>query len=233
MPSEHSLKHLEPVSARMTVGDMVYLKLRDALAVGRFDPGEVLTIGAMAEVFQTSHMPVREALRRLTAEGALTLGASGSVRVPAIDRARLDDISAVRILLERRATEMAVATMNEAHLTRIEQLARAHAAAAGGHDLHNLLLRNRDFHFAIYRASGSDTLPPLIESLWLQYGPYMGLLSKSLNKADPGASQAPYTETHLAIVRAIRDGDASAAANGIEADIRSTQKELRTALAAL
>ncbi|MFV0387080.1 GntR family transcriptional regulator [Paracoccus sp. (in: a-proteobacteria)] len=221
------LTYLEPVSSRRTVGDMVYLKLRDALTVGRFDPDQVLTIGAMSEAFQTSHMPVREAMRRLTAEGALSVAASGSVRVPAVNRAHLDDIIEARVMLERRATERAVAAITDDGLRTIRQQAQAHAAADQS-DIHEMLLRNRDFHFAIYRASGSDVLPALIESLWLRYGPYMRLLSDRAAPAGGGHNQ--YTRGHLTIVEAIGRGDASAAAQGIEADIRGTQDQLRRVL---
>lgn len=70
---------LKPVGARRTVQDQVYEQLRDALISGAFLAGESFTISALSERFKTSHMPVREALRRLAAQNALRISATGTV----------------------------------------------------------------------------------------------------------------------------------------------------------
>ncbi len=68
---------LSKVSSRTTVQDGVYEQLRQALMWGRFEPGQVITIPALSAEFGTSHMPVREALRRLAAENGLEIGRGG------------------------------------------------------------------------------------------------------------------------------------------------------------
>ena len=224
------LSHFEPVSSRATVGEAVYRELRDALSVGRFDPSQVLTIGAISEAFGTSHMPAREALRRLVAEGALNVGTGGSARVPGVDAKRLDDITEARVLLERRATVLAVAKADAEMIGEFDRLARIHAEVANHRDVFDMLLKNRAFHFAIYRASGSTVLPPLIESLWLQYGPYMRLLSDHLNTARNGGGHQAYADGHRLVVEAFRAADAEAAADAIEADIRRTRHQMRSPL---
>ena len=221
-----ALSHFEPVASRATVGEAVYRELRDALSVGRFDPSQVLTIGAISEAFGTSHMPAREALRRLVAEGALNVGTGGSARVPAVDAKRLDDITEARVLLERRATLLAVSQADTEMVNEIDRLARIHAEVANHRDVFDMLMKNRTFHFAIYRASGSAVLPPLIESLWLQYGPYMRLLSDHLNNARADGGHDVYAEGHRQIVNAFRAGDADAAADAIEDDIRRTRSQM-------
>ncbi|WP_417260717.1 GntR family transcriptional regulator [Celeribacter sp.] len=230
MRFKSSLSHLDPVASRSTVGDTVYRALRDALTVGRFDPSQVLTISAMSQAFQTSHMPVREALRRLTAEGALEVGSSGSARVPAVDRKRLDDIIEARVLLERKATMLAATWVTEDAVDELARLARIHSEVANHRDVHDMLLKNRDFHFAIYRASGSVVLPSLIETLWLQYGPYMRMLSDQLNSTWRDGDHKPYALGHMEIVEALRSHDADRAADEVEADIRRTQTQLQAAL---
>jgi len=60
-----------PLTARRTIQEVVYQRLSYALMTGQFDPGATLTISYLSELFGTSHKPVREALRRLTAENAL------------------------------------------------------------------------------------------------------------------------------------------------------------------
>ncbi|WP_306118043.1 MULTISPECIES: GntR family transcriptional regulator [unclassified Roseitalea] len=231
MSANPRFSHFKPVSSRMTVGETVYRELRDALSVGRFDPSQILTIGAISEVFNTSHMPAREALRRLVAEGALDLGTNGSARVPAVDAERLDDITEARVLLERRATQLAAERVDDDTIAEIDRLARIHAEVGNHRDIFDMLMRNRAFHFAIYEASGSTVLPPLIESLWLQYGPYMRLLSDHLELVHSKHGHEVYTAGHSDIVDALRDHDAGRAADAIEADIRRTRREMQSALA--
>ncbi len=225
------LENLVPVSGRVTVGDGVYQQLRDALTVGAFAPGQTLTIAAAAGALGTSHMPVREALRRLAAEGALEIRPNGSAHVPAVSRARLDDICRARILLERTATELAADHAAEAELDELARLARAHAEAARAQDIHDMLLRNRDFHFALYRASRSEVLPALIELLWLQYGPYMRMLSARLAPHMGGGGHEPFMQGHSAIVAALRAGKGRRAADEVAEDIRRTQQLLQEELA--
>ena len=100
---------LEPVATRSTVQDGVYLRLSEALMNGRLDPGQQLTIASIAEMCGTSHMPVREALRRLAAEGALEVASTGSAHVPAASRARLDDLCEARMINEGAAGTKAAA----------------------------------------------------------------------------------------------------------------------------
>lgn len=229
MTAPHS--PLRPVTARQTVADGVYRQLRDALIVGRFAPGESLTIGAMAEAVQTSHMPVREALRRLTAEGALEVGPGGSARVPEVTQDRLADIGRTRVALEGMAAELAAQRATAADCDALERLARAHAEAAQpGADFSAGLLTNRDFHFALYALSGSEVMPPLIERLWLQYGPFMRLLSARLAQQGIRRAQDPFKEGHAEIVEALRARDAAAVRAGIALDIGRTQNLLREAL---
>src|SRR5271155_5767889 len=97
---------LEPILSRLTIQDSVHQQLRHALMIGRFDPGQVMTIASLADSFGTSHMPVREALRRLAAENALEIAPNGSARVPFVTRGRLDDLCRARIAVEGLATEL-------------------------------------------------------------------------------------------------------------------------------
>jgi len=223
---------LRPVSARVTVADSVYQNLRQALILGRFDPGQVLTIGALADTFHTSHMPVREALRRLGAEGAVEIRANGSAYVPDVTADALEDISRARLALEGLATELAAERITEADLCALEELEARHAATARLRDVYEMLERNRDFHFAIYAAANSPVLMNLIESLWLRYGPFMRLLSQRIAPEMEQGTHEPFQQGHRDIVEAIRARDASRARDAICRDIEGTKSLLAEICAA-
>lgn len=218
---------LAPVSSRTTIGDGVYQQLRDALMVGRFDPGQTLTISALATTFGTSHMPVREALRRLAAENALEVSSGGSARVPAVSVARLDDLCRARVLVEALATEMATARMTPAILAQLETIVSEHEALSDEKHVYDMLDRNRAFHFAIYRQSGSEVLLQIIDSLWLRYGPYMRMLSTHIAPLLSTGLHEPFTHHHHAIIEAMRVGDSDTAKAEMVADINDTLSLLR------
>lgn len=232
MPKSLADAALRPVAARVTVADSVYQNLRQALILGRFDPGQVLTIGALADTFHTSHMPVREALRRLGAEGAVEIRSNGSAYVPDVTLDTLEDISRARLALEGLATELAAERISEGDLCALEELEARHAATARLRDVYEMLERNRDFHFAIYAAAHSPVLMNLIESLWLRYGPFMRLLSQRIAPQLERGTHEPFQQGHRAIVEAIRARDAAQARAGICRDIEGTRKLLAEICAA-
>lgn len=216
-----------PVRQRATIADNVYQELRMALVVGRFDPGQTLTISSLAEAFQTSHMPVREALRRLSAEGAVEIRGTGSAHVPEVTRAALDDICRARIALERLAITLAVENITAAEIAALERLEEEHTATSHLNDVYQMLDKNHQFHFSIYRAARSPTLVQLIDTLWLRYGPFMRMLSDHMAPQLERGVHEPFLHGHQAIVEAIRLGDAALAADLLQADIESTQTLLQ------
>ncbi|MCY1364285.1 HTH-type transcriptional regulator McbR [compost metagenome] len=87
--------------------EQLYQRLRDGLLAGHFQPGERLKIRDLASAWGTSPMPVRAALQRLVAEGALEGEQQRSVRVPAMTRERFEHLLQVRLALEGLAVESA------------------------------------------------------------------------------------------------------------------------------
>jgi DNA-binding GntR family transcriptional regulator len=223
---------LVPVRERQTIQESVYRQLRQTLMNGMYDPTQRLTIPSLAASFGTSHMPVREALRRLTAENALEQAANGSVFVPTVSRDKLDDLCRARIALEGLATELAVPHITASHLQQLEALRLAHEQAGVENGIYVSLARNQEFHFMIYRLSGSDLLPQMIEALWLRFGPYMRMLSHHLAPLLGTPEFRNGAENHHAAMAAFAAGDAAAARRAIETDITATQALLRPLIAA-
>ncbi|CAH1661048.1 GntR family transcriptional regulator [Chelatococcus asaccharovorans] len=221
-----AIDFLEPVSSRSTIQDGVYRQLRHALMSGHFEPGQTLTIAVLAETFRTSHMPVREALRRLTAENALVVVASGSAKVPTVSLAGLNDLCLTRISLETLAVKLAAARSTAEDRRRFAALMLEHEDAAAERNLARMLAQNQEFHFAIYDSCGSAVVVQFIQTLWLRFGPYMRMLS---NYIEPLLITGSYTPSshHRHLVAAIEAGDARAAAKAVKGDIETTQDLLR------
>jgi len=212
----------EPVKARQTVQDVVYRALHDALVIGRFEPGQVLTLDALSQSFGTSHMPVREALRRLVAESALELTASGSCRVPSVSRKRLDHLFDARFALEALAVERAVPFISDDLLRRLDKSCKAHQTVTRDDGVEALLRHNQEFHFLVYRASGSDVLPQLIGLLWLRLGPYLRMLSRAIEERIGTPEFANGSANHVDLIAALEARDTAAATAAINADMQAT-----------
>ena len=71
------------------MGGACTIELRDFLMVGGVQPGEKITLRELTSAFGTSLMPVREAVQRLAAEGALEVLPNRAIRVPLMTRARV------------------------------------------------------------------------------------------------------------------------------------------------
>jgi DNA-binding GntR family transcriptional regulator len=205
--------------ARDTVQDRVYAELGDALICGRLQPGQPLTIRDLAAAFDTSVMPVREALRRLIAEKALEGQAQRSVRVPPMTPERLADLRRTRLLVEGHAAELAAAHVTPALLTALIAADAAYIAAAETEDADAELLCNQRFHFTLYEACGSPSLLAIIRSLWLQSGPYIRTAVERHSDRHKPSQRGTRGSFHTKIVTALRKGDVAAVRRALEADL--------------
>jgi DNA-binding GntR family transcriptional regulator len=199
---------------RETVQERVRAALRDQLMRGGFEPGQKLKIADLATEFGTSAMPVREALNRLAAERAVEALPNRSVRVPALSQAALKDLREARFAIEGLAVERAAANMTADTLAVLRELIGAQSETDAEHSSRASAERNRAFHFTIYRQSASSVLLPIIESLWLQFGPYLRLASE---RFDGRAGRG--TNYHVELVEALARGDALGARAALERDI--------------
>lgn len=219
---------LSPVG-RVTLHDRVYGELRRSLIHGAFAAGEVLRIVDLAETLQTSTMPVREALGRLVSEQALEAMPNRSVRVPLIERRRLDDLAHARRLVEGEMVAMALPNLEEADFAALRTLTRDCEAAFRGDGpgkAHVTSEFNHAFHFRIYEAAGSAVLIPIVESLWLQSGPYVRMAATLHDemKGHPGV------HFHWVLIDALERRDRAAAVAALADDITYSFNLIRARL---
>lgn len=203
-----------PVIARLDPAKLrenAYFALRDAFTRGAFAPGDTLSLRVLAEQLGVSMTPVREAVRRLVAEGALIDTPSRTLMVPEFDARRAADLMAARLALEHLVLDQAMDRIDAAGVDALEAILRR---AKDGPDHIPDLIANHDFHFTLYRHSGSAVLVPVIEALWLQYGAYLNLI---INR--PSAGAIAEHSHHYEIIAALRARDRTAAHTALEADI--------------
>jgi DNA-binding GntR family transcriptional regulator len=147
-----------------SIPDVVYRQLRRDLARGVYKPGPI-RIRPLAERFGVSATPVREALRRLEAEGLVTLR-KNQIVVNSLSESELREVFAIRSELETFALRKGAETIRNDHelladLDRLVDLMDEHE-----HDLEEWRAANQEFHMRIYHTAGMPRLSSMIDSLW-------------------------------------------------------------------
>jgi len=199
----------------------VYQLLRNNLMCGRIEPGIALTIRGLAQILEVSPMPVREALHRLACEGAVEVKNNRRVIVPAMTAEKFRELSDLRILLETHAAEGALPYINEADIAALEQIDTRIDEAIDSNDVDNISLRNQAFHRYLYQANPFQISVPLIESLWLQLGPFSRIAISKLEKAY-------LVDRHVEALEALRQRNLFGLRRAIEADIRDGIASINT-----
>jgi DNA-binding GntR family transcriptional regulator len=207
------LSDVAPVM-RETVQTRVHQQLRHLLMVGRFQPGQALKIHDLAEVFGTSAQPIRESIRQLVAERALEALPNRSARVPLMDDLRLEDLRRTRLALEGLAAELSAERATPADVEALAKIVDDEVEADEQLHVESSVSRNLEFHFRLYRISGSTVLPPIIEGLWLQIGPNIRRAAENFDARDGRGA-----ELHIRTVEALTKGDIKGVRKAIEDDI--------------
>jgi DNA-binding GntR family transcriptional regulator len=199
--------------AQRASADRVYLALRRSLIEGRIIPGRPVTLRGIANDLGVSPTPVRAAVTRLVAERALFLSETRRVSVPQLSAEMLNELMQARLVLE---PEAAARALHHVDAKRIAELRRhddrLESCLASG-DVGGYMEANHAFHFGIYQAAPSLVFTPLIEQLWLQFGPFMRVVYGRVGTAK-------LVDQHEAALAAIERGDETGLRAAIAADIR-------------
>jgi DNA-binding GntR family transcriptional regulator len=180
--------------------DRVYRQLRSRIMHGDIAPGQPLTLRGIGKLYDVSMTPAREAVRRLVAEGALTMSQSGRVSTPALSNERIEELAALRALIE---VELATRALPRAHLALIERLQTINGAVAEAvahRDAVSYIRTNLEFHRTLYLRAQAPAMLAMAETVWLQMGPTMRALYGRLRRTDP-------PRYHRLIIAALRAGD--------------------------
>lgn len=199
----------------------VYQLLRSNLLCGRIEPGVALTIRGLAEILEVSPMPVREALHRLACEGGVEVKNNRRVIVPSMTSEKFNELCNLRILLETHAAETALPYIKEHDIKILEQVDARIDEAIEANDIDNISLCNQQFHRYLYSANPFQISVPLIESLWLQLGPFSRIAIKKLEKAY-------LVDRHAEALEALRKSNLFGLRRAIEADIRDGIASINT-----
>jgi DNA-binding GntR family transcriptional regulator len=203
--------------------EVTYARLRDMILFGHLAPGAPVTIQGLIADLGAGMTPVREAIRRLTAEGALLPQGNRRVAVPQLSAEMLDQVAFARLAIEPNLAARAASRLTSAQIDRLDAIdAKVNRAIDAG-NLPDYLAANHAFHFALYEAADAPVLLDLARSLWLRAGPSLRAVIDRF-----GRETAP--DLHREALAAMRVRDAKALAAAIERDIQQGVDHVRQAL---
>lgn len=187
--------------AAATAEEEAYRHVQQALRLGRYRPGERLIPEDIAAEIGMSRMPVREAFRRLAAEGLVVLRPNRGCIVAGLTLDELYEAFEMRSVLEGLAVRLAMPRIDEEVLDELEGLLdrMERAGRTGSSDW---VVRHQEFHGRIYALSERPKLIRQISALHVVIEPYMRIWFDYVDK--PLSAR----EEHAALIAALRSGDA-------------------------
>lgn len=204
-----------------TKAEVVYGEIRRRILSGALMPGAKVNQEALAPELGVSVTPVREAVRRLLAEGLVELEAHKTMVVAPLSLSELREIYEIRLRLEPYATAVSTPHASESDLDEIERLALTPLTG----DAVEQLRLNRTFHHAIYARCGNQLMIDTLDRLWERTDRYRMVLLR-----DTLASRGASTE-HVEIAAAVRRRDTEAVEELVRLHISTAAEGIEEILA--
>ncbi|MGB9881137.1 MAG: GntR family transcriptional regulator, partial [Anaerolineae bacterium] len=194
----------QPQVRYVTKVDMVHSILRENIIVGNLKPGSRLLQKEIANELGVSEIPVREALRRLQAEGLVTIIPHCGAEVTRPDPNEYREVLTIRAVLEGFAARMAIPHLTPADIEKLHRIVEEMRLAIESKDYETYSKLNKEFHSTMYAACKTRKLQEFITEIWERWGRSQGVFQLSPDRAKPSL------EEHEAILKAIeaKDGDA-------------------------
>lgn len=220
---QSSTTYVDENTQRIPIHQQVYQQLRELILFGELAPGQPVTIQGLVSELGAGMTPVREAIRRLTSEGALEFQGNRRVSVPTPTVSSIEELIVARRALEpelaaraaRKATAKDIDELNEIDL-------RLDLAISKG-DVGTYLRENYAFHAKLYDMADSPILTEIADGLWLRFGPSLRVVCGRM-----GTQNLP--DQHKEMLDALRVRDAEATAKAIDDDVVQGMEQMRQAL---
>ena len=211
------------LQTNIPVHEVVYRKLRDLILFGEIAPGQAVTIQGLVERLDAGMTPVREAIRRLTSEGALNFQGNRRIIVPVLSDKNMTELYFLRQTLEPRLTFLAAERAGKEDIARLTRIDSDLDRAIKTGDINQYLRKNYQFHSELYRLADAPILEAVADSLWLRYGP-------SLRVVCGRVGTLGLTDQHKETLAAMTAGNPQKASEAILADVTQGIDQIKSSI---
>jgi DNA-binding GntR family transcriptional regulator len=210
------------IRADRSLKERVYQSIREAIIDGELVPGSLYSVQTLADVFEVSRTPVREALIDLAAQGMVRFERNRGVRILETSIHDLEEILTLRLLLEVPATYRATQQINDATIRALEKELRAMGRAAEDGAEREVRQRDRRFHEILLEMSGNRRLTQYVDHLRDL------IMVRGYSTVGPDRSLETIVEEHREILARIQAKDPKGAATAMQEHVSRTGKLLLT-----
>ncbi len=186
----------------------VYTAIRERILFGELPPGSALTIQGLRTLTGAGMTPVREALRRLTSEGAVQMMDNRRICVPVLSRENVDELFFMRKMLEPELARRAAQNVSFSDIAFLKETDAALSAAIEEGDVAGFMRHNYAFHKTFYEKADAPIIEDTVDRLWLRFGP-------ALKVACERAGTDGVPRGHAELTEALVTGDVFGAARAI------------------
>ncbi len=219
----HEGQKLNEHMAKIPTHELVYRQIRDMILCGELEPGQAVTIQGLVSHLEAGMTPVREAIRRLTAESALVFQGNRRVSVPVLTLDEVNELAFARLAIEPKLAYWAASKLTVPQIGQLEQIDQDLNKAIARGDVRDYLYFNYQFHAQLYAVSGANILVSIADSLWLRMGPSLRVICGRY-----GTTNLP--DMHAGALSAMKRGDAQAVMDAIKADLEQGIDQVRASL---
>ncbi|AXT29355.1 GntR family transcriptional regulator (plasmid) [Ruegeria sp. AD91A] len=205
---------------KQSLPDVIANDLRERILSGELAEGETIRQEALAEEYDVSRMPIREALKRLNAEGLVQWANNrgGSVTKHSLDE--IGEIFDLRILIEVDLFRRAIPNMGPREFARCDEILKQMEASYDENDVGKWGILNYQYHSALYAASQRKLTNELLDRVNLQSDRYVRMHLSVMKQREPAKKE------HRDLLRLAREGKVDKACEVLTQHIRRTKEQL-------
>lgn len=212
--------------AKQSLPELIANDLRERILSGEMAEGEVIRQEALAEAYDVSRMPVREALKRLNAEGLVQWANNRGGSVTKHSLSEIGEIFDLRTLIEVDMFRRSIPNMTDADFKQCEDILNRMETSYDEDDVSEWGALNDDYHSALCSASGQKMAVEILDRLSAQSDRYVRMHLSVMKQRDQAK------EEHRELLKLAMTGEVEEACALLNRHVQRTKDELLELIAA-
>jgi len=213
-----------PDGLQTSIVEAATARIRDEIMSARIRPGERIRLNTLEALLGVSHIPIREALRRLEGEGLVeNIPQRGAIATP-LSLEEFDEIYDLRKLVEPAIAARAV-PMSPERVSQIARMLDEMDEISDGWRSPRFPELHQEFHWLILEAGANRTIEQVIRQLWQKSQRYIVFAMTTVER-----HAAAVAAQHRRLLNAVKRGDGERLAHAVTAHLEHTESVTRDAL---
>jgi DNA-binding GntR family transcriptional regulator len=210
-----------------TMVDGITERLRQAIITGAIRPRERIRVADLERKFGVSHIPIREALRRLQSEGFVEISPRRTTIAAGVDLSDLANIYDLRRIIEVEIGQRSVSRMTKSDIETVRLALVNFQAVANDPSSAEFWERHRNFHWALLAPAANPTVQRVLDHLWQSSERYVRLFVSTF------ATMDTVMDLHVELYEACAGGDVTTFENALTRHYVETEKTVRDGFSSL